>query len=165
MNDTNFWGMIESAWEAAVIGGALKSRQKLAAGKLSQSKAEDLQNVLEEVIPILKGQLDRLSVEDLLTFDRILEQKLYAIDREDIHEYMDGSDDGFLYARGFIVAAGQEYYDAVLTKPSTALMELECEEMCYLSWHLYEEKFGDMPLSEISRESCSNKAGWPSLTQ
>jgi hypothetical protein len=100
-----------------------------------------------------------------LAFDRILERKLYDLDRAEIHEHTDGSDDGFLYARGFIVAAGKDYYDAVLAKPSTARMDLECEEMCYLSWELYEENFGVLPPSEISRESCSNTAGWPSLIQ
>lgn len=159
MNDIHFWAMIESAWKA--VGGRLQARQKLATGKLSQDKAEELQEILEDVIPALQKQLNLLSAEDLLAFDRILERKLYDIDREDIQEYTDGSDDGFLYARGFIVATGKEYYDAVLTKPSTALMDLECEDMCYLSWHMYEEKFGDMPASGISRESCSNKAGWP----
>jgi hypothetical protein len=32
--------------------------------------------------------------------------------------------------------------------------------MCYLSFHLHEEKFGEAPPSDISRESCSNKSGW-----
>ncbi len=118
---------------------------------------------LEEVIPALHDSLDKLPAEELLAFDRILERKLYDIDRAEIQEHTDGSDDGFLYARGFIVAAGKRYYDAVNGSPPTALMDLECEEMCYLSWHLYREKFGDAPASGISRETCSNKAGWPEL--
>jgi hypothetical protein len=123
--------------------------------------AEMLMESLEEVIPTLQAQLDQLSAEELLLFDRILERKLFDIDRAEIHEYTDGSDDGFLYARGFIVAVGKGYYDAVNAKPATAMMDLECEEMCYLPWHLYHDKFGEMPASGISRESCSNKAGWP----
>ena len=98
-----------------------------------------------------------------MEFDRILERKLYDIDRAEIQEHTDGSDDGFLYCRGFIVAAGAGYYDAVNADPSVAIMDLECEEMCFLSWHLYREKFGEMPDSGISRESGSNKAGWPDL--
>jgi hypothetical protein len=43
------------------------------------------------------------------------------------------------------------------------LTDLECEEMCYLPFHIHEEKFGAVPQSGISRESCSNKAGWPDL--
>ena len=158
MEDSRFWAMIETAWQ--VVGGKVKVRQKLADGKLSEEKAEELLEALEEVILALHEQLTRLSAADLLAFDRILERKLYEIDRAEIQEHTDGSDDGFLYARGFIVVAGQGYYEAVNVKPSVALMDMECEEICYLSWHLYAEKFGELPPSGISRESCSNKAGW-----
>jgi hypothetical protein len=158
MDESHFWSMIESAWQA--VGGRVKDRQKLAAGKLSEKRAEELAEALDEVIPVLERQLDQLKPEALLAFDRILERKLYDIDRRDVHEYLDGSDDGFLYARGFVVAAGQAYYDAVNANPSVALMNLECEEMCYLSWHVYQDKFGDARRSGISRESHSNAAGW-----
>ena len=161
MDDSRFWSMIETAWQT--VGGKLKMRQKLADRKLSEEKAEELLESLEEVIPALREQLGELSAAELLAFDRILEKKLYEIDRAEIQEHTDGSDDGFLYARGFVVAAGKGYYDAVNAKPSVALMDLECEEMCYLSCHIHQEKFGEVPQSGISRESCSNKAGWPDL--
>ena len=161
MTEKRFWSLIESAW--LEVGGKAKARQKLAEGKLSEAKAEDLVESLEEVIEELTDELGKLTAEELLEFDRILERKLFAIDREDVHEHTDGSDDGFLYARGFIVAAGHGYYEAVNANPSIALSALECEEMCYLSRHLYEEKFGEAPASGISRESGSNKAGWPDL--
>jgi Protein of unknown function (DUF4240) len=140
----------------------LELRQQLAAGLLSEEEAEALLESLEEVIPALSEQLRQLSAEDLLAFDRILERKLFDIDRAEIQEYTDGSDDGFLYARGFIVAAGKGYYEAVNAKPSIALIGLDCEEMCYLSYQIHEEKFGTVPTSGMSRESCSNNAGWPS---
>lgn len=160
MDEQRFWSLIETAWQA--VGGQTKARQKLAAGKLSDEKAEELVELLDdEVTPALGEELNQLSAEDLLAFDRILERKLYDIDRADVHEYTDGSDDGFLYARGFIVAAGQAYYEAVREKPSVALSDLECERMCYLSHQLYEEKFGPVPPSGVSRETCSNQAGWP----
>ncbi|HTU91900.1 MAG TPA: DUF4240 domain-containing protein [Gemmataceae bacterium] len=161
MDESRFWSLIESAWQT--VGGKTKARQKLAEAKLSEERAYALVETLEEVIPALQAFLDQLSAEDLLAFDRILERKLYDIDRAEIQEHTDGSDDGFLYARGFIVATGKGYYDAVNAKPAIALMDLECEEMCYLSSHLYREKFGEMEGSGISRESCSNKAGWPDL--
>lgn len=116
---------------------------------------------LEEVVLALREQLSQLSAPDLLAFDRILERKLYDIDRAEIQEQTDGSDDGFLYARGFIVVAGKAYYDAVNTNPSVAMMDLECEEMCFLSLHVHQEKYGEVSQSGISRESCSNKTGWP----
>ncbi len=161
MDDTRFWALIETAWQA--VGGKATARQKLADRKLSEDEAEELLESLEDVIPALREQLGKLSAADLLAFDRILERKLYDIDRAEIQEHTDGSDDGFLYARGFIIAAGKGYYDAVNANASVALMDLECEEMCYLSFHVHEEKYGDVPQSGISRESCSNKAGWPDL--
>ncbi len=161
MNDQRFWALIEQAWQS--IGGKTKTRTKLAEGNLDEEKAEKLVAWLDDVIPALEKLLDELSREDLLAFDRVLERKLYDIDRMDVQEFTDGSDDGFLYARGFIVACGQAYYDAVNMDPSRALMDFECESVCYLSWHLYERKFGPSPASDISRESCSNDAGWPDL--
>jgi hypothetical protein len=161
MDENRFWSLIELAWQAA--GGKTKTRQKLAEGKLPEERAEALVEALDEVVAALRGQLDQLSKDELFRFDRILERKLYDIDRQEIQEYTDGSDDGFLYARGFIVAAGKGYYDAVNAKPAVALMDLECEEMCYLSWHLYRDKFGEVPASDICRESCSNRAAWPDL--
>ena len=161
MKEEIFWTMIESAWQ--VVGGKLKARQRLAEGRLSEEKAEELMESLLEVTPALSEQLHQLLADELLSFDRILEKKLYDIDRAEIQEYTDGSDDGFLYARGFIVAAGKSYYEAVNAKPSIAVMDLECEKMCYLSWHIYKDKFGPMSPSGLSRESCANKAGWPGL--
>lgn len=159
MDSQRFWKMIEDAWNAA--GDHRSERKLLAAGELSEEQAYELQEALDEVIPSLKIALDKLSQEELLAFDRILEKKLYNIDREEVHEVTDGSDDGFLYARGFIVAMGKGFYEAVNKDPSKALTDFECEEMCYLSFHLYTKKFGEMPnVSEISRESGSNQSGW-----
>jgi hypothetical protein len=108
----------------------------------------------------LTTALNQLDADDLLTFDRILERKLYELDRADIHDYTDGSDDGFLYCRGFIVSIGQEYYELVKANPSRALIDIEFEELCYHPHWLYEEKYGSMPASDISREIGSNPSGW-----
>lgn len=151
--------MIEDAWSA--LGGWTSERRALAAGTLSEGDLERLSGAMEDFIPVLSKALQTLGKEDLLEFDRILERKLWDIDRAEIQEFTDGSDDGFLYARGFIVAAGQDYYQAVRDQPSRAQMDVECEDMCYLSHHIYEEKFGEMPESDITRESASNPLGWP----
>jgi hypothetical protein len=159
MDEKRFWSMIEDAWHD--VDGSAAARSKLAQGKLDENAAMELADrSVIEFIPALRSSLEALPEDELLEFDRILERKLYDIDRADIHEHTDGSDDGFLYARGFIVAAGQAYYDAVSKEPSQAMMGLECEDMCYLSFHLFAEKFGDMTHSDISRETGSNKAGW-----
>lgn len=161
MDDSRFWSIIESAWRG--IDGQDEARRQLAAGELSEDDADDLADSLADFTAALKEQLERLSADELLAFDRILERKFYDIDRADIHEYTGGSDDGFLYARGFIVAAGKGYYEAVKSEPSIAMMDLECEDLCFMASNLYEERFGEIPPSGLSIESCSNKAGWPDL--
>jgi hypothetical protein len=40
------------------------------------------------------------------------------------------------------------------------MMDAECEDLCYLSFRVFTKKFGDMPRSDISRETGFNKAGW-----
>lgn len=160
MTEDSFWQMIEDAWKA--VGGKVKVRQRLAQGKLSDDQALDLADEdMPAMIEQLHSALDQLPADELLAFDRILERKLYDIDRADVQAQTDGSDDGFLYCRGFIVAAGRDYYNAVNADPTKAIMDAECEEMCYISYYIYEEKFGDVPDSGISRETCSNTAGWP----
>ncbi|HEX7703891.1 MAG TPA: hypothetical protein VF403_24285 [Kofleriaceae bacterium] len=74
----------------------------------------------------------------------------------------DGSDDGFLYARGYIVALGKAFYDAVRANPEIAISDSEFESMCYLPAHVHEERFGGFPKtgSGISRETGSNGEGW-----
>lgn len=158
MNDTIFWEMIETAWNEA--GSFAKERHEIAGSSYSDESLDQVTGALDEVIFALRSQLENLNNEELLAFDRILERKLYEIDRSEIQEFTDGSDDGFLYARGFIVALGKEYYDAVNANPSKAIMDAECEDLCYLSFHLYEEFFGEMPKSDITRESASNPIGW-----
>lgn len=160
MDDKRFWSMIEDAWRD--VEGSAAARTKLGQGKLDEEGAMELaQQSLDEFVPALQAALEQLPKDELLQFDRILERKLYDIDRAEIQEHTDGSDDGFLYARAFIVAAGQAYYEAVSKDPSRAIMELECEDLCYLPVRVYSEKFGKMPDSGISRETGFNKAGWP----
>jgi hypothetical protein len=162
MDENRFWSLIESAWES--VGGAADIRSKLAEHKFSEEHSDELEQLLaylNRVVPALTALLDKLPAEELLSFDRILERKLYDIDRAEVQEQTDGSDDGFLYARGFIVIAGKTYYDAVNAVPTNAYMDMECEEMCYISWHLHKKKFGKPLPSGISRESCQNKNGWP----
>ena len=99
--------------------------------------------------------------DELATLDRVLERQLYEIDRADIHAVTGGSDDGFLYSRGFVVALGQDLYHGVIHDPQMAVPYVECEEICYFFAHLYRERFGDFPDtgSGIARESCSNSVG------
>ena len=117
MDDERFWSMIEDAWQS--VDDSARLREKLARGKLSEEDASELaEQAPGEFVPALKVMLEQLPEEELLQFDRILERKLFDIDRADVQEHTDGSDDGFLYCRGFIVAMGRAYYEAVSADPS-----------------------------------------------
>ena len=162
INETRFWKIIDTAWQSS---DETRSYQKQIIRSLESEEAKEAVESQygefpDEVVDSIRSQLDVLSAEDLLTFDRILERKHYYIDWEEIHEYTDGSDDGFLYCRGFIVAMGQAFYDTVNADPSKALCDFECEVICYISSHLYEYKFGELPESDICRETGSNDEGW-----
>ncbi len=160
MNETSFWELIESSWSDSP--------------GLNEKRAKALINNDEELLTELSGELSetilenynkrllQLSKDDLIAFIRILEKKLYNIDRDDIHEYTDGSDDGFLYCRCFILGMGQQYYNMIDNEPSKATMDLEAELFGFSAYQQYEEKFGE----EFDRgsvhciESGSNTNGW-----
>ncbi|QDT16139.1 DUF4240 domain-containing protein [Alienimonas californiensis] len=176
MDEIRFWQMIDVAWDASPANAAFRTELEAAIGDEAKRDAfvqryfdeHNLGAIPEEdvFVEALQDDLASLSREELIAFDRILEQKLYDIDREEVHEATDGSDDGFLYCRGFIVACGQAFYEAVDRVPENALCEFFCEEMCYLPQAVFEERFDEeFPASDVSRESCSNTGAWPSLDQ
>lgn len=156
MNETRFWSMIDAAWPPTKH--ATRLRRLALAGELD--KSNDLDPILEQMLLNLTSSLKLLNAEELLMFDRILEQKLYEIDRADIHQFVGGPDDGFLYRRGFIVGMGQFYYECISKNPAQLRVNTGFEEICYLPHDLYEEQYGPVPRSTISRESGSNARGW-----
>ncbi|MGW4466218.1 DUF4240 domain-containing protein [Micromonospora sp. NPDC004704] len=163
--EARFWEVVEQAWarlgpEPAALRRALLDRDP------DNDEDIDLYAIdtwLESFLTALREMCLGLSGPELVALDRVVERKLYDIDRADIHEATDGSDDGFLYARGYIVAMGREFYEAVQTNPRLAVLDADCEEFCYFFAHLHEERFGVWPEtgSGISRESVSNPSGWP----
>jgi hypothetical protein len=159
-----FWALIERAWSHAEPEAA-EARHRLAVrtsddgvfGLVSQ-----VDKALTTIVEALEDFGRGLTSAGLTDLDRIVERLLYDIDRSDIQQVTDGSDDGFLYARGFIVILGKRYYEAVAANPSLAVLDCDCEEMSYLFAHLHHELFGTFPDtgSGITRESCTNPAGW-----
>lgn len=155
-----FWALVEAAWaglppEVAALRQAVVKNQAEDPYALDQHLADFLGG-----LTALCADLSRAELTDL---DRVVERLLYDIDREDVHAVTDGSDDGFLYARGYIVALGQEYYTAVSADPTRAVEDGECEGMCYFFARLYTDRFNeDWPETGagISRESVSNTAAW-----
>jgi hypothetical protein len=163
-DEARFWALIEAAW-AQCSAEADRVRRALAARV--QAPVTDI-SAVEGALPVFLGALaDQCRAwpgGEVTSLDRVLERKLHDIDRADIQAVTDGSDDGFLYARGFIVAMGRDFYDAVAGDPQVAVPGAECEAMCYFFAHLHRERFGEFPEtgSGISRETCSNPAGWAS---
>ncbi|NUT48898.1 MAG: DUF4240 domain-containing protein [Saccharothrix sp.] len=163
--EARFWAMLDDAW-AGLGPGPDGLRRALAKRDVSEDafeEAAELEEHLPSVLRALAAASADLSAEELTALDRVAERKLYEIDRADVQEVTDGSDDGFLYARGFILALGREFYEAVARDPQVAVVDAECEEFCYFFARVHEARFGDYPEtgSGISRESVSNPAGWP----
>ncbi|MEU3163044.1 DUF4240 domain-containing protein [Streptosporangium sp. NPDC006930] len=167
--EEGLWGLVEAAW--APLGVEVnQARWELT--HRTPAPDEDLHGkpplvvveaALKEFLSNLGSLSEGLSADELTDLDRVVEAKLYDIDRADIQAVTDGSDDGFLYARGFIVAMGRDFYAAVAEDPKKAVLDADCERMCYFFAHLHNERHGTFPDtgSGISRESCSNPAGWP----
>lgn len=96
-----FWGLLEAAW---ALAGPETNAARLALSEAPAGESAGIDEALSGFLERLTASCVAFSSEELTELDRVLERKLYDIDREDIHEFTDGSDDGFLYARGFIVA-------------------------------------------------------------
>jgi hypothetical protein len=162
-HEERFWALLEAAW-APLGAEPNRARRALSARRPGEAaEIEGLEDALRQMLDNVAAGCRGFSAEELTDLDRVLERKLYDLDREELQAVTDGSDDGFLYARGFVVAMGRAFYDAVSAEPGLAVVDAECEDMCYFFAHLHQERFGAFPAtgSGISRESCSNVSGWP----
>ena len=164
--EARFWALIESAW--ARLDGDAQAARRTVTGRDPDDEDVNVYAAdpfLDDVLANLAQACVDLPAEELVDLDRVLERKLYDIDRTDIQAVTDGSDDGFLYCRGFIVALGRDFYDAVKANPAMAVPDGECEAMCYFFARLHADRYGGYPDtgSGISRESASNPDGWPDL--
>jgi len=102
-DEAGFWALLEAAW-TPLGPDVLQARQALAVRPAgSRADTSVLAGALQAFLGILTGHCRGLSADELISLDRVLERKLYDIDRADIHAVTGGSDDGFLYARGFVV--------------------------------------------------------------
>ncbi|MBB5954245.1 hypothetical protein FHS29_000815 [Saccharothrix tamanrassetensis] len=163
-DEARFWALLENAW-AAVGPEANEVRAALAKRDLDEEAFDEaavLEEHLDAVLASLRQACSELSSEELTALDRVVERKLHELDRQDVHEVTGGSDDGFLYARGFVLGLGREFYEAVSRDPRVAVADAECEALCYFFAHLHAERFGGFPGtgSGISRETATNAAGW-----
>ena len=160
MNEEKFWEIIEASWADS------PELNKMRAKAIKTNDAElleELSGELEETITKnYRERLFELEKSAITDFIHILEEKLYKIDREEVHEHTDGSDDGFLYCRCFILGMGKEYYEMIDNDPSAATMDLEAESFGFAAYGVYKKKFGE----EFERnsvhciESVSNQKEW-----
>jgi len=92
----------------------------------------------------MKAILLSFPKEDSIAFDLWLDEALERLDREDIHDVTDGSDDGFLYARLWIVSQGREYDEAALGDPSKAenAEDADNEQFYYAAMRAYDALVG-----------------------
>ena len=120
-----------------------------------------------DLISYYQIELKKLEKQAFTSYIHKLEEKLYQIDRQEIHEYIDGSDDGFLYGRCFILAMGKEYYNKIDGDPTKATYDLEAEGFGFEAYILYEKIFKEefIRYSIHSIESCSNPEGWKEQNQ
>lgn len=159
MNENRFWKIIEDSW---IKSGKNENREKA----IKENVIDELEKLMEfietDLIAYYKIELGKLAKEEFSSYIHILEEKLYQIDRKEIHEYTDGSDDGFLYCRCFILALGKEYYNMIDKEPSKAKYDLEAEGFGFEAYISYEDKFKEEfeRYSTHSIESCSNPKGW-----
>ncbi|MBX9569495.1 MAG: hypothetical protein K2X77_11400 [Candidatus Obscuribacterales bacterium] len=160
MNEERFWAMVEHAW-SQVAPEVQTARQKLLSGKVTDADVKHLHQALDPVLIAYEDQIDYLSKQELIDLDRIVERKLYDIDRADVHRHHGGPIERFIFARSFMVLAGKDYYDAVNNNAERVVPKLESEGMSQSARVYYFHKHDEeMPASDISRDTRSNQSGW-----
>lgn len=162
MTEKKFWQLIDAAWEDSPRDNL---KRMVAVQYNNEDELEDSCGILlDEIIPNFEKRLKQLNKEELTQFIHIMEERLYHIDRKEIHEFTDGSDDGFLYCRCFIIAMGKDYYDMIDQDPSKATADLEAEDMGFIAYRIYQEKFGEEFVRNSIHciESGSNIDAWSS---
>ncbi len=124
----------------------------------------------DKAIEPLRTALMMKSEAELFAFEEALSQKLYAIDGEQFADQAGesgGSDDGFLYARCYVVAKGREFYEAVKSDASRMPKSIDqwCEALLYPHREAWANQTGgdvsNWPFeATVSYESGSNRELW-----
>ena len=113
----------------------------------------------EKQIALLREQLAPLPLEELQSFDQILDELRYESYRPLLWAaayLMNGgcSDDGFEYFRGWLITQGVAVFSQAVDNPDTLAdvipsqqIDYECEEILSLAQGIYHERAGQpMPL-------------------
>ena len=125
----------------------------------------------DSAIAPLEERLSTLMVPELELFEEHLAQCLYALDGSvyaDESGESGDSDDGFLYARCFVVAQGRNQFEATLKNPELMPKTLDgwCEALLYPHRNAWARLTGRDASewefdSSVSYESGSNEDLWP----
>ncbi len=115
-------------------------------GFIDQGALEECDD--EEAVEPIVSELASKSESEIDQFQEHLSQALYAIDGQKWIEESgesSGSGDGFLYARCYAVAKGQEFYSNVLNNPSTMLKSSDqwAESLLYVAGQAWAELTGN----------------------
>jgi hypothetical protein len=162
-NDARFmWQMIELAWTKAEAshagkGGAGSLRESILGG------VRDYDVAMQPFCWALDDLLaDTVTKDGLLSFARAFETHLFALDREDLCAHIGLGDDGFLDARGFIIAMGESYFNRVTADPKAAVPQASVEQAYMAIIRAWETRFAcPFPRFGIRVTTGSNLGGWP----
>ncbi|MBP0449161.1 DUF4240 domain-containing protein [Kitasatospora sp. RG8] len=142
-------------------------------GPAGTSTCDDVETGCERLTEVLAAG----PVGQIIGFGERLAEALYRLDQEEFGtlpvtgmerpggEPFAQSDDGFLYARAAVVAAGRAVYESVFGEPDrfAPFTARHCEELLYVHEDAYEQATGEEwdRLTRYDYESCSNRDGWP----
>jgi hypothetical protein len=156
------WQMIELAWTKAEASHAEKQAGSLRETILGGG-IEDYDVAMRPFCWALDDLLTETVTKDgLLSFAQSFETQLFALDREDLCAHIGLGDDGFLDARGFIIAMGEAYFRRVTRAPRTALARASVEQAYMAVIRAYETRNREpYPRFGIRVTTGSNLDAWP----
>ena len=124
----------------------------------------------EGAVEPLIDELSQRSEADIQQFEALLAQALYDLDGKahaDEAGESGGSGDGFLYARCWVIARGQKFYEGVRANPKKMPKSLEswCEPLLYAARQAWAISTGNDEddwayETPVSYETGSNAALW-----
>lgn len=109
-DETRLWDLAGAAW--APLGAEISKVRHALSARSPGGQVDGLAvltGVGEAFAASLTAQCRELADAELAALDRVTERKLYDIDSAVLQTVTGGSQDGFLYARGFIVAMGRRF--------------------------------------------------------
>ena len=126
----------------------------------------------EAAVQQLIDELSKRDEREIFDFEEQLAQVLHALDGRVFAEHAGESaesDDGFLYARCFVVASGEQRYCQTLADPSAMPQSLDewCESLLSVASRAWAQKTGRDEgewafVPSVSYETGSNTAQWTS---